>query len=546
MNKNRIIVIILIISLTIPYLTITLPNIYPTRYDLSLSNGTRTPPKMDISLSDANASFIGEEAHDWSGRSLSGLGDINGDGYDDFAIASSRHDNSKGKVYIFLGKESGFSMELNLSEADVSFIGEKDIDWAGWSITGAGDVNNDSYDDIIIGAYQANSSRGKVYLIFGKNTGWKTDVSLSVSNASYVGEISSDQAGFSVSSAGDINGDDFDDILIGAPQYGSFQGRTYLIYGKTSGWLNNIYLSNANASFTGEASLDMVGSVVSSAGDVNNDTYSDILIGSNLNDEGGVSSGKVYLFFGSSSGYIGDLSVSKANASFIGENPYDFAGTSIAGVGDVNGDDFDDILIGANNFSEIFEEGGKAYLIFGRETNLWINGMHLSNANASFVSESLNNKFGTSAARVGDVNNDTYNDILIGAYFNSEGGPTSGQTYLILGKETGWNSDISISNADGSFIGEENGDYSGYCVSGAGDVNNDGYDDILIGAYNNDEGGTSAGKSYLFLDFDTASETNGGNGDTSIPGYSIFIILFISIISLISITIKINSRNQRK
>jgi len=137
---------------------------------------------------------------------------------------------------------------------------------------------------------------------------WTMDMNVSeASEASFIGENAYDYSG-SVSSAGDVNGDGYDDILIGAPfnkEGGYLAGQTYLIFGKAAGWAIDFNLSNANASFIGETTQDTSG-IVSGAGDVNGDGYDDILIGANVNDEGGDGAGQTYLIFGKEEGWSMD------------------------------------------------------------------------------------------------------------------------------------------------------------------------------------------------------------------------------------------------
>jgi len=173
----------------------------------------------------------------------------------------------------------------------------------------------------------------------------------------------------------------------------------------------------------------------------------------------------------------------------------------VAGAGDVNNDGYDDILIGAyGNDDGPGINAGKTYLIFGDETNQISMDISLTDADASFKGEAENDYSGYSVAGAGDVNNDGYDDILIGAYGNDDGGSGAGKTYLIFGDETDQISmDISLTAANALFIGENEDDQSGISVARASDVNNDGYDDILIGAIRNDDGGSSAGKTYLMF-----------------------------------------------
>jgi len=460
---------------------------------------------MDKKLSNVDASFLGEGTSDYSGLSVAGAGDVNGDGYDDIVIGA--FDNSEvgllaGQTYIILGKASGLAMDTDLSNADASLRAEDAGDRSGYSVAGAGDVNGDGYDDVLIGAdgdEEGGNGAGQTYLFLGKASGWAMDTSLSKSGASFWGENANDYSGHSVAGAGDVNGDGYDDILIGSywnDEGGNNAGQTYLVLGKASGLAMDTKLSKADASFWGEAADDCSGRSIAGAGDVNGDGYDDILIGAYRNSDGGSVAGQTYLIFGKASGWAMDTNLSKADASFWGENAGDSSGYSVAGAGDVNGDGYDDILIGAHINCDGGNCPGQTYLIFGKASG-WAKDTHLSNSNASFWGEGMGDYSGFSVAGAGDVNGDGFDDILIGAQGNNDGGTDAGQTYLVLGKASDWAMDTALSNANASFWGEAVDNYSGYSVAGSGDVNGDGCDDILIGAYGNDEGAPYGGQTYL-------------------------------------------------
>ena len=331
------------------------------------------------------------------------------------------------------------------------------------------------------------------------------DTDLSSADASFWGEDAGDFSGYSVASAGDINGDGRDDFLIGAyldEDGGTGAGQTYLILGRAAAdWGMDFDLSSADASFWGEDADDMSGRSVASAGDVNGDGYDDFLIGAEGDDDGGSCAGQTYLILGRAAADWGmDFDLSNADASFWGEDVGDFSGYSVASAGDVNGDGRDDFLIGAFQDEEGGFVAGQTYLILGRAAADWGMDFDLSNADASFWGEDAGDASGYSVASAGDVNGDGRDDFLIGAYGDEDGGSGAGQTYLILGRAAAdWGMDFDLSNADASFWGEDADDMSGRSVASAGDVNGDGRDDFLIGAYGDEDGGTGAGQTYLIL-----------------------------------------------
>jgi len=465
--------------------------------------------EMDMNISEAAyASFLGIGPGQNAGYSVAFTGDVNSDGYDDILVgapANYEGGNAAGKTYLFLGKSSGWAMDTDLNESDASFIGEDDGDQSGRWLSGAGDVNNDGYDDFLIGApgdeEGGGNNAGQTYLIFGRETGWENDVSLSDANASFLGEDGGDQSGLVLSDAGDVNGDGFDDFLIGAyadeePAGGS-TGQTYLILGKETGWTMDTSLDDSDASFWGESGADWSGTSVSGAGDVNNDGYDDILIGASDNDAGGNAAGQTYLILGKETGWQKDVSLGDSDASFLGEANVDYSGISVSGPGDLNGDGYDDILIGASNNDEGGDNFGQTYVIFGKGSG-WAMDTSIDVADASYIGQHSGSWTGRPVKGAGDVNGDGYNDFLIGDSYDDEGGNNAGQTFLIHGKQDGWQRDILLNETEISLIGEKSGDQVGYSVFGGGDVNGDGNDDIIIGAPGNDEGGgAGAGQAYL-------------------------------------------------
>jgi len=416
-----------------------------------------------------------------------------------------------------------------------TFKGIADDDQAGRSVSGAGDVNGDGLADVLIGAWGANaagSDRGETYLVYGKGGGSPlsgavnlADVGGTVAGATFNGAADSDQSGYSVSGAGDVNGDGQADLLIAG--LGMSQG--YLIYGQPdAGALplsGSLELHNVGAEVAGVIFHGIHGELaVSGAGDVNGDGIDDILIGS-----GRVNSnrGQNYLVYGqpdssplSSSINLADVGDAVAGATFNGKVDNGFAGLSVSGAGDVNGDGLDDLLIGAK-----YANGhGETYLIYGQPDSSPLSGsLDLADVGDTLEGATFNGALsgdhaGSGVSGAGDVNNDGQDDIVIGAWHAPGGWPNRGESYLVYGQPDSSPlsgsldlADVGSTLAGAAFEGVEDFGRSGRAISGAGDINDDGVADFLIGAFTADGTGTGRGENYLV--YGQAESVVVGNGD---------------------------------
>ncbi|WP_183030036.1 cadherin domain-containing protein [Altericroceibacterium spongiae] len=503
------------------------------------NNAAGIAPVIDTSILKEHYGFIvqGDEADDRLGyRSMQNMGDVNGDGYDDWIVGAYQNDEggtNTGAAYVLFGGAGGFGtpdatgrrvIDLSSLSASQGFaiLGENTDDYLGYSVSSAGDVNGDGYADVIVGAYRNDEGggyAGAAYVLFGKASGFGTvdlGSGLSASDGfKIIGDASGDSLGYSVSSAGDVNGDGYDDLIVGAyynDDGGTNTGTAYVLFGKASGFGTVDTSSSLSASdgfkIYGDNDSDYLGQSVSSAGDVNGDGYADVIVGAYGNDAGGSAAGAAYVLFGKASGFgtvdLGSGLSASDGFKITGDASNDYLGMSVSSAGDVNGDGYADVIVGAYaNDDGGSDDEGAAYVIFGKASGFGTvdlgSGLSASDG-FKIMGAAVDDYLGYSVSSAGDVNGDGYADLIIGAYQNDAGGSDAGAAYVIFGKASGFGTvDLdTLTAADGFIIqGDMAGDNLGRTVSSAGDIDGDGYDDLLVGAFYGDDGGEDAGEVYV-------------------------------------------------
>ncbi len=459
----------------------------------------------------------GVMAKDQSGSCVSRAGDLNNDGIDDLVIGAPRaapHGKaSAGVSYVILGsKNLDVSNVLELSSLNsatgVVINGATAGDESGYSVNGVGDLNDDGIDDLVIGAYTASpngkNGAGASYVVFGSSRIGSNGI-LELSNLNGVngfvinGVTKSDNSGYSVSGAGDLNQDGIDDLVIGAysasPNGKYTAGASYVIFGsKNLGSSGVMELSGLNGVtgfvINGVAINDKSGYAVSRAGDLNDDGIDDLVIGAyTASPNGKNGAGASYVIFGSKNlGISSVLELSSLNGStgliINGVAVGGFSGCSVSGVGDLNHDHMDDLAIGASGVSS--NGIGTSYVVFGSKEISRNGVLELSSLNGTngFVIKGV----GGFVNGVGDLNQDGMDDLVIGSPGASPNGKSAaGASYVIFGS-SGIGSDgvLELSNLTGinGFVinGVTKNDHSGSSVSGVGDLNHDGITDLVIGA----------------------------------------------------------------
>lgn len=425
------------------------------------------PPCVTDELQHRN---LGEASGDMLGTSVSPAGDFNGDGYEDYIVGAPHADGGGdllGCAYLHYGGPG------TDGEPDLTFTGESSGSMFGVSVAAAGDVNGDGFDDVVVGASEESAFMtmgGAAYIFFGGlSPDPLPDLTLwGMENFEYFGLV--------VSCAGDINRDSYDDVLVGAcysDAGGNNVGRAYVFHGGRAAD------SSPDWMLTGEDDGDFFGYAVAGLGDINRDGYGDVAIGAPNNSDLGHHAGRCYIYWGGAE--ADDI----ADLVLTGEAAGDRFGISVAAAGDVSGDGVPDLIVGAHEHDQPHEDLGAAYLFFGGR---FMNPV----CDLKLHGEASDDAFGWAVASAGDVNMDGCDDIIVGANLNDAGAFDAGRAYVFFGGP----------GADGTpditFTGENYDDGFGKAIAGAGDVSGDGFPDILIGAPGYNAAGSDDGAAYLY------------------------------------------------
>ncbi|WP_375578532.1 HYR domain-containing protein [Marivirga tractuosa] len=470
-----------------------------------------------VSDLDGNNGFEikGNSPGNTTGFDVNAVGDINGDGFDDVIVSAHKADqdagNEFGEVYAVFGTSTDINPSINVSSlnGDNGFVIQGTSTWSGREIGYAGDINNDGIDDFMISSIYGNPTgesedhnAGTVHVIYGKSSGFSAELSLDDINGAngfmMSGVNGGDLTGLIVGFAGDVNGDNIDDLIIGAPyaEVGSEDnaGRVFVVFGRNSNFPAVFELSNLNGTngfnILGDTEDYYFGISSGSAGDFNDDGIDDILL-SESGGRAGSSSGNSFIFFGSDQPFNTTYSVS----DFDGEKGFMTSkGRSSSALGDFNNDGIDDVVVTlTGSFDDDY------YILFGDDRNFEpVFDISTLNGTKGFI---LTSNVGSSMA-AGDFNNDGISDLVIGDTFDG--------VYVYLGRERGFDN-FHFLDDESAFHIENDGEEKefGYSLDGNFDYNGDGISDLLVGApssYASFEDSHS-GAAYVFFGFDFEMDT---------------------------------------
>ncbi|MBL8684690.1 MAG: FG-GAP repeat protein [Myxococcales bacterium] len=390
--------------------------------------------------------------------------DVNGDGFDDLIIGAIKTApggrRNAGTASVFHGSAAGIA-----DTAARTLEGLAEGDGLGFSVASAGDVNGDGFADIVVAAPGADPGgrldAGTVSVYLGGATGIDSPA------RALEGPAAGSLLGVSVASAGDVNGDGFADIVVGAgggaPGGRLTAGTATVFHGSASG------IAEAPARvLEGAAVGDRFGGSVASAGDVNGDGFSDIVVGArSASPRAFGAPGTASVFHGSATGIE-----ETAARTLEGVGLFDSFGASVASAGDVNGDGFSDVVVGAPRASSSRFEAGAASVFHGSATGIE------ATATRVFEGVAANDQFGEAVSGAGDVNGDGFADIIVGAPLVRRNNRLGGIVSVVHGSATGI-ATTAARTLDG--VGEL--DAFGWSIARAGDVNGDGFADIVVGAH---------------------------------------------------------------
>ena len=434
----------------------------------SLEPVSTEPGPDPVDVPDVREAVPGKNPGEAFGGQTAGIGDVDNDGYDDVAVLVPY----RGYCVVFLGGHQVLESPVHPLEGTGLILSLQS------QVRPAGDIDFDGFDDVLITApdlyVDGMRAAGAVFIFYGSPSGLRESPEQVV-----LGTQKDMRLGSDVDSVGDINKDGYSDIVVGSDGWDGARGMAQLFMGGPDGLdLDPVW------TWQGENPGDRFGHAVTGAGDINADGWMDFAVGAPFVN-GGEGRGAIYFFYGRA-----DLSVMEPGQIIEGKVPKSYFGLSLRMAGDVNRDGFADLIISAPEAdSGPNLKAGKVELYLGSERGID------TKPRLVFQGESSEALLGYSIAFLGDVNRDGFDDVGIGAPYHSYGGEAErGKFYVFLGDKGGFRKEPSVQE-----MGSAAGDHFSMGLAGAGDLDGDGFADVLVGAPGADTAyGIDSGELLIF------------------------------------------------
>ncbi|MFM7202893.1 MAG: MopE-related protein [Myxococcota bacterium] len=460
-----------------------------------------------LTLDSSHVRINGDQVSGQIGYSLASGNDLNGaepyeDGpVDDLLIGSPGYDiifqpsQNRGAAFVLFGRSEGWKDVdgRDVSDMATTYHEEEPTSRAGFSVSMAGDLNGDGFGDFAVGApyhsVPSASAVGRTYMVFGRAEGWSSTSLTSASLSSVEGLAAAPDSnnllmGYSVTGGGDINGDGLDDAVFGIPwptQSGG-SGWLTLIPGRASGW--SAKLKPTELTRLQGQPLHSIGMSLAMGGFNNKDSLMDFLVGSEYDIT--IAPGSVLWCAGDAS-YIQNVQFLLDNTrcrEYWGKSAYEYVGDDVSGLTDVDNDGYDDFLVGRRNATD---SNRFAYLIFGAEL-MPDSGEIDSRAQLRFTSSTDGkDECPCTVEGLPDMNGDGIGDFAVAASRSDASAKDAGRIYVFYGRanRAAWGTafpvDISLDKADLKILGERADDNAGFDMA-SGDLNRDGRTDLIISA----------------------------------------------------------------